>query len=214
MKSLDSPTLGTVLRYKWLDVTKVARFIFYSWHTPHVLTHCVSTAATTAISAMFELKQADCNCWFDASAFGDFTHANFYSQHLHFLGQGKVQPRFQNLILKCLIWKLNHFEGSSIEFILMLQWFGIEKCADLSSWCRAPCGSRIKRAEPCCSGDCCLTWVGFSRQGRIVKQSEVNAKIKHRHSEHGSTGPTFLSIWSISTKCWNGEGAEQVSEAN
>ena len=61
------------------------RFLMTHTHT-HALAHSLSTAATKAISAMFELKQADGNCWFDASV-GDITHANFYSQHLHFLGQ-------------------------------------------------------------------------------------------------------------------------------
>ncbi|CAJ1350734.1 unnamed protein product [Effrenium voratum] len=43
----------------------------------------------------------------------------------------------------------------------ILQWFGVRRCADLSSWCRAPCGSRARRSEPCCSTDCCLTYVGL-----------------------------------------------------
>lgn len=74
----------------------------------------------------------------------------------------------------------------------MLQWFGIEKCADLSSWCRAPCGSRIRRAEPCCSGDCCLTWVGLSRQGTSVKQSEVNEKTNTVTQNMDQLGPYFF----------------------
>lgn len=74
----------------------------------------------------------------------------------------------------------------------MLQWFGIEKCADLSSWCRAPCGSRIRRAEPCCSGDCCLTWVGLSRQGTSVKQSEVNEKTNTVTQNMDHMGPYFF----------------------
>lgn len=77
------PNLGDGLALQ-MTGTKVARFVF-SWHT-HALAHGVSTAATKAISAMFELKQADGNCWFDASV-GDITRANFHSQHLHFLGQ-------------------------------------------------------------------------------------------------------------------------------
>eukprot|EP00439_Symbiodinium_sp_Y106_P081235 s569_g20.t1 len=44
----------------------------------------------------------------------------------------------------------------------MLQWFGVKRCADLS-WCRAPCGSRARKSQPCCSTDCCLTWVGLSK---------------------------------------------------
>ena len=44
----------------------------------------------------------------------------------------------------------------------MLQWFGVKRCADLS-WCRAPCGSRTRTSQPCCSTDCCLTWVGLTK---------------------------------------------------
>ena len=64
-----------------------------------------------------------------------------------------------------LIFLTSALEDFTISFAApMFRWLGVEKCADLS-WCKAPCGSRIRRAEPCCSGDCCLTWVGLSRRG-------------------------------------------------
>ena len=46
--------------------------------------------------------------------------------------------------------------------MFMLQWFGVKRCADLS-WCRAPCGSRTRTSQPCCSTDCCLNWVGLGK---------------------------------------------------
>mmetsp|Transcript_52617 Transcript_52617/g.117991 ORF Transcript_52617/g.117991 Transcript_52617/m.117991 type:complete len:657 (-) Transcript_52617:18-1988(-) len=44
----------------------------------------------------------------------------------------------------------------------MLQWFGVERCADLA-WCRAPCGSRTRSSQPCCSADCCFASIGLAK---------------------------------------------------